>query len=57
MYSEYQFVFDGFAGPFTLGPTSHWSGGAADCTAYVWLFPDVQKPLKGAEVLNYSVEP
>ncbi len=41
----------GTAGPFALD----WSGGgAAQCTAYVWLFPSSSKPLSGATV-TYSV--
>ncbi len=34
VYAEYNRVEGGFAGPFTLGPTPSWSGGAADCHAY-----------------------
>ena len=37
VYGESQRVVDGLAGPFTLGPTPSWSGGAADCEAQVFI--------------------
>ena len=42
---------DGLAGEFELV----WpGGGAAKCTAYVWMFPQPSTPLKGAS-MTYSV--
>jgi len=42
---------NGLAGEFKLD----WAGGgAAQCTAYVWMFPQSSTPLKGAS-MNYSV--
>ncbi len=55
VYSESQRVEDGLAGPFTLGPTPSWSGGAADCEAQVWLTGSSPKPINGATV-SYHVE-
>src|SRR3990172_6875532 len=43
VYAEYQPARDGTSGPFTLS----WADGAASCTAYVWLFPDVGDVLSG----------
>ena len=43
VYAEYQPARDGTSGPFTLS----WADGAASCTAYVWLFPDVGNVLSG----------
>ena len=55
VYGESQRVVDGLAGPFTLGPTPSWSGGAADCEAQVWLTGSSPKPINGATV-SYHVE-
>lgn len=53
VYAEYHPVTSGLSGPFTLG----WSdGGAAECTAYVWMFPDTETPLRGA-LMTYSAGP
>jgi hypothetical protein len=42
---------NGLAGSFSLD----WSGGgAAQCTAYVWMFPQSSTPLKGA-LMTYTV--
>lgn len=42
---------NGLAGSFSLD----WpGGGAAQCTAYVWMFPQSSTPLKGA-TMTYSV--
>jgi len=50
VYAEYHPVTNGLSGPFILG----WSdGGAAECTAYVWTFPDTETPLRGAS-MTYS---
>jgi hypothetical protein len=48
-YPEYR---QGIAGEFTLS-SSGWTGGAADCEAYVWMFPDSGTPLPGA-TMTYS---
>jgi hypothetical protein len=42
---------NGLAGAFSLDWTG---GGAAQCMAYVWMFPQSSTPLKGAS-MNYSV--
>ncbi len=55
---EYRPVEDsGLAGPFTLGhapldggPQGSWQGGPATCTAFVWLFPSSNSPLRGASL-------
>ncbi len=47
VYAEYNRVEGGFAGPFTLGPTPSWSGGAADCRAYA--LTSMLKPVKGSD--------
>jgi hypothetical protein len=53
VYAEHHPVTDGLSGPFTLG----WRGdGAAECTAYVWMFPDTETPLRGAS-MTYSAGP
>ena len=50
VYAEYQPVQNGQAGPFTLS----WAdGGAADCEAYVWLFPDPATPITDG-LMTYS---
>jgi len=50
VYAEYQPARDGTSGPFTLS----WAAGAASCTAYVWLFPDVGDVLSGGTI-TYGV--
>ena len=50
VYQQFVPVQSGTAGPFTLS----WSGGAASCTAYVFLFPNTASPLSGGS-LSYSV--
>ena len=51
VYQEYHGVQSGTSGPFTL----NWpGGGAANCTAYVWFFPDTETPLTGL-TSEYSV--
>lgn len=35
VYSQWREAQDYSAGPFTLGPTPSWSGGAADCVAEI----------------------
>ncbi len=47
VYAEYNRVEGGFAGPFTLGPTPSWSGGAADCHAYA--LTSMAKPVKNSD--------
>jgi len=50
---EYHGVLDGFSGPFTL----NWpDGGAAECTAHVWVFPDPETPVSGGS-MTYSAAP
>ncbi len=49
VYRETVGVRDGLAGPFTLGPTSAWTGGDAECIAYVWLWPDAVTQLATIE--------
>jgi hypothetical protein len=53
VYFEHQPVHFGLAGPFTLNSTG---GRAAECTAYVWIFPDSGTALSGGS-MNYSVGP
>jgi len=53
VYVQHQPVYSGLAGPFTLNWTG---GGAAECTAYVWMFPDSETALRGAS-MNYFVGP
>lgn len=53
VYVQHQPVYSGLAGPFTLNWTG---GGAAECTAYVWMFPDSETALSGGS-MNYSVVP
>ncbi len=48
-------VEDGMAGPFTLGPSTLWTGGAADCEAQVWVADRTLKRINGATV-SYHVE-
>lgn len=53
-YAEYQPVTYssyrvGQAGPFTLSSVG-WTGSPAQCTAFVWKFPDNYTPLAGATV-------
>ena len=50
VYAEFQGVQSWSAGPFTLS----WNGGAAQCTAYVFLFPNTNTPLPGG-TMSYSV--
>ncbi len=50
---EYAAYRQGLAGAFTLSSTS-WTDGAADCVAYVWMWPDGGAPLSGG-MLHYSV--
>ncbi len=50
---EYEAYRQGLAGAFTLASTS-WADGAADCVAYVWMWPDGGAPLSGG-MLTYSV--
>ncbi len=53
VYAAYLPLHDGLTDPFTLD----WpGGGAADCVAYVWLFPDTETPLSGGS-MSYSVGP
>jgi hypothetical protein len=49
-YPDYR---QGVTKDFTLS-SSGWTGGAADCEAYVWMFPDSGTPLPGA-TMTYSV--
>ena len=51
MYQEYHGVKNGLSGPFNLNWTN---GAAAECTAYVWFFPDTETALSGMRV-DYSV--
>lgn len=53
VYVQHQPVYSGLVGPFTLNWTG---GGAAECTAYVWMFPDSETALSGGS-MNYSVVP
>jgi len=53
VYIEAQPVHSGLAGPFTLNWTG---GGAAECTAWVWIFPDSGTALSGGS-MTYSVGP
>jgi hypothetical protein len=46
VYAQYLAVHNGQAGPFELS----WGGGTASCTAYVWMFPSSESPLKGASM-------
>ena len=46
VYTQYLAVHDGQAGTFDLS----WGGGGASCTAYVWMFPNSETPLKGASM-------
>lgn len=48
-YAEYQPVLDGASGPFTLS----WPEGGAECTAYVFLHPYTQTPIRDAS-MSYS---
>jgi hypothetical protein len=51
MWVDDEPVLSGQASPFTFG----WNGGgAAQCTAYVWLFPDSETALRGGS-MSYSV--
>ena len=51
MWVDDEPVLNGQASPFTFA----WSGGgAAQCTAYVWVFPDSETALKGGS-MTYSV--
>jgi hypothetical protein len=51
--AEFQPVQDSVSGPFTL---SWGGGGAASCTAYVWIYPDTGTALSGGS-MDYSVSP
>jgi hypothetical protein len=51
VYAQYLAVHDGLAGPFGLS----WAGGGASCTAYVWMFPSSETPLKGAS-MSYTAD-
>jgi len=53
VYVQHQPVYSELAGPFTLNWTG---GGAAECTAYVWMFPDSETALSGGS-MNYSAGP
>jgi hypothetical protein len=53
VHVQAQGVRSGLAGPFTLNWTG---GGAAECTAWVWIFPDSGTALSGGS-MNYSVGP
>jgi hypothetical protein len=53
VYQEYHGVLNGLSGPFTLD----WpNGGAAECTAYVWIFPDPETAVAGGS-MSYSAGP
>lgn len=50
---DYPSYRQGVAGSFTLdSPT--WSGGSANCTAYVWMWPNAASALSGAS-MSYTV--
>jgi hypothetical protein len=51
VYAQDAPVYNGYAGEFTLAVPN---GGAADCTAYVWLFPNSGSPLRGGS-MTYSI--
>jgi len=53
VYVQHLPVHSGLAGPFTPNWTG---GGAAECTAYVWMFPDSETALRGGS-MTYSVGP
>jgi len=46
VYAQYLPVKDGLAGGFDLS----WGGGAASCSAYVWMFPSSETPIRGASM-------
>ncbi len=50
VYVQFQGVQNWTSGPFSLS----WNGGAASCTAYVFLFPNTNTPLAGGTT-TYSV--
>lgn len=56
VYGESHGIASGFSGPFTLGPTSVWTGGAADCVAQVWETYQNAKLVRGASV-SFHVDP
>ena len=46
---DYPSYRQGIAGSFTLdSPT--WTGGSADCTAFVWMWPNAASALSGASI-------
>lgn len=56
VYGESHGIVAGFSGPFTLGPTPMWTGGAAECVAQVWETYQNAKPVRGAFV-SFHVDP
>lgn len=60
---EYKPIQQSLAGTFTLGPApmdggpqGNWSSGGADCTSYVFVWPNTSTPVRGAS-MTYQVAP